>query len=140
LEVSARRGPTTARPVRRNIAHLTPAERQAYIDAVQQADLHTFPGGVSYWDKQDEIHQSTHNHGGNSFLPWHRELVNRYEALLQQSNPDVALHYWDWTQDPRAASDGQGNAISTCVRCCCAWSRTKKCDGYWRSTRSIPAA
>ncbi|MEV6235762.1 tyrosinase family protein [Lentzea sp. NPDC051838] len=98
-------------PVRRNIAHLTAAERQAYIDAVLQADLHTFSDGVSYWDKQDEIHQSTHNHGGNSFVPWHRELVNRYEALLQQSNPDVALHYWDWTEDPRAASDGQGGTV-----------------------------
>src|SRR5262249_7046796 len=100
-----------ARPVRRNFAHLTPAERQAYIDAVLQADLHSFPGGVSYWDKQDEIHQSTHNHGGNSFLPWHREVVDPYEARRQQSNPDVALHYWDWTEDPRAASDGQGGTI-----------------------------
>jgi hypothetical protein len=100
-----------ARPVRRNFAHLTPAERQAYIDAVLQADLHAYSDGVSYWDKQDQIHQSTHNHGGNSFLPWHRELVNRYEALLQQSNPDVALHYWDWTEDPRAASDGQGGTV-----------------------------
>ena len=59
-----------------------------------------FSDGVSYWDKQDQIHQSTHNHGDNSFIPWHRELVNRYEALFQQSNPDVALHYWDWTEDP----------------------------------------
>ena len=92
-----------AHPVRRNIAHLTAAERQAYIEAMLQADLHTFADGVSYWDKQDQIHQCTHNHGGNSFIPWHRELVNRYEALLQQSNPDVALHYWDWTEDPRAA-------------------------------------
>lgn len=40
-----------AHPVRRNFAHLTPAERQAYINAVLQADLHAFPGGVSYWDK-----------------------------------------------------------------------------------------
>jgi len=39
------------------------------------------------------------------------ELVNRYEALLQQSHPDVALHYWDWTEDPRAASDGQGGTV-----------------------------
>ena len=87
-------------PVRRNFAHLTDAERDAYIAAVQQADLLSYADGVSYWDKQDQIHQSTHNHGGNSFLPWHRELVNRYEALLQQANPDVALHYWDWTEDP----------------------------------------
>jgi len=98
-------------PVRRNIAHLSPAERQAYVDAVLQADLHSFADGVSYWDKQDQIHQSTHNHGGNSFLPWHRELVNRYEALLQQNNPAVAMHYWDWTEDPRAASDGQGGTV-----------------------------
>lgn len=66
---------------------------------------------MSYWDKQDQIHQSTHNHGDNSFIPWHRELVNRYEALLRQSNPDVALHYWDWTEDPRVASDGQGGTV-----------------------------
>jgi len=98
-------------PVRRNFAHLSPAEQQAYIQAVLAADLSTFSDGVSYWDKQDQIHQATHNHGGNSFLPWHRELVNRYEALLQKSNPDVAAHYWDWTEDPRAASDGQGGTV-----------------------------
>lgn len=99
-------------PVRRNFAHLSAAEQQAYIDAVLQADLRKYSDGVSYWDKQDQIHEGTHNHGGNSFVPWHRELVNRYEALLQQSNPDVALHYWDWTQDPRAASNGQGGTVA----------------------------
>jgi hypothetical protein len=100
-----------AHPVRRNFAHLSAAERQAYIQAVLQADLRTYSDGVSYWDKQDQIHQGTHNHGDNSFVPWHRELVNRYERLLQESNPDVALHYWDWTEDPRAASDGQGGTV-----------------------------
>ncbi|GAA3880590.1 hypothetical protein GCM10022275_31320 [Tessaracoccus defluvii] len=49
-----------AHPVRRNIAHLSASERQAYIDAVLQADLHAFSDGVSYWDKQDQIHQVTH--------------------------------------------------------------------------------
>jgi hypothetical protein len=101
-----------SKPTRRNFAHLSAAERQAYIDAVLQADLRTYSDGVSYWDKQDQIHEGTHNHGGNSFIPWHRELVNRYEALLQESNPDVALHYWDWTEDPRAASDGQGGTVA----------------------------
>ncbi|WNB86975.1 tyrosinase family protein [Cellulomonas sp. ATA003] len=42
----------------------------------------------------------------------HRELVNRYEALLRQSNPDVAAHYWDWTEDPRQASDGRGGTVN----------------------------
>jgi hypothetical protein len=98
-------------PVRRNFAHLSPGDQQAYIQAVLQADLATFSDGVSYWDKQDQIHQATHNHGGNSFIPWHREFVNRYEALLQKSSPDVALHYWDWTEDPTAASDGAGGTV-----------------------------
>ena len=36
---------------------------------------------------------------------WHRELRNRYERLLQEIDPDVALHYWDWATDPLA--DGE---------------------------------
>ena len=100
------------KPVRRNFAHLSAAEQQAYINAVLAADAHTYSDGVSFWDKQDQIHQGTHNHGGNSFIPWHRELCNRYEALLQQFDPDVALHYWDWTEDPRAASDGAGGTVN----------------------------
>jgi ribulose bisphosphate carboxylase small subunit len=60
------------------------------------------PGGVTFWFKQDEIHQATHVHGGPEFLPWHREIVNRIEGMLRQVNPHLSLHYWDWTQDPRA--------------------------------------
>jgi len=104
-----------AMPIRRNLAHLAPAERQQFVDAVRQIDLLAYPDGVSYWDKQDQIHQGTHNHGGNSFLPWHRELCNRLEKLLQQVDPDVALHYWDWTQDPRAADDGNGGTVDLCT-------------------------
>lgn len=32
-----------------------------------------FVCGVSYWFKQDEIHQATHVHGGPAFLSWHME-------------------------------------------------------------------
>ena len=100
-----------AGPIRRNVAHLTAAERQAYAQALRNVDLQAYADGVSYWDKQDQIHEGTHNHGGNSFIPWHRELVNRFEKLVQQVDPDMALHYWDWTQDPRAADDGQGGTV-----------------------------
>lgn len=99
-------------PVRRNIAHLTPAEREHFVDVIRQVDGLMYSDGVSYWDKQDQIHQATHNHGGNSFIPWHRELCNRFEKLLQQVDPDIALHYWDWTQDPRAADDGAGGTTN----------------------------
>ncbi len=98
-----------AKPVRRNIAHISDADRTKYINAVAQADQHFWSGGVvSYWDFQDLSHQTTHVHGGPKFLLWHRELCNRYEALLQQIDPDVALHYWDWTTDPRSSPNGSG--------------------------------
>lgn len=96
--------------IRRNIASVDPAERALFRDALIEINRRYFPGnrtdsipgGVSWWFKQDEIHQATHVHGGPEFLPWHREIVNRLEQMLRQVNPQLSLHYWDWTQDPRA--------------------------------------
>jgi hypothetical protein len=98
---------------RRNIASVEPAERALLRDALLELNRRLFPGtrndplpgGVSWWFKQDEIHQATHVHGGPEFLPWHREIVNRLEEMLRQINPQLSLHYWDWTQDPRSISD-----------------------------------
>jgi hypothetical protein len=108
--------------IRRNIAHVDPTERTALRDAFLELNRRFFPGtrsdsvtsgdcstggvnlagGVSWWFKQDEVHQATHVHHGPEFLPWHREIVNRLEEMLRQINPLLSLHYWDWTQDPRA--------------------------------------
>ena len=87
--------------IRRNIAHVDPTERAALIAAIIELNNRHLPGDpVSMWFKQDEIHQATHVHGGPEFLPWHRELVNRFEAMIRQVNPLLSLHYWDWTEDP----------------------------------------
>lgn len=95
--------------IRRNIASVDPTERALLRDALIELNRRAFPGnrgdtpapgGVSWWFKQDEIHQATHVHDGPEFLPWHREIVNRLEAMLRQINPQLSLHYWDWTQDP----------------------------------------
>ncbi len=95
--------------IRRNIALVEPEERALFRDAMIELNRRFFPGnrtddipgGVSWWFKQDEIHQGTHVHAGPEFLPWHREIVNRLEAMLRQINGHLSLHYWDWTQDPR---------------------------------------
>src|SRR5215218_8713710 len=97
--------------IRRNIASVDPAERVMLRNALIELNKRLYPGnrtdtpapgGVTWWFKQDEIHQATHVHGGPEFLPWHREIVNRLEQMLRQINPQLSLHYWDWTQDPRA--------------------------------------
>ncbi len=96
--------------IRRNIAEVSPIERDRFIEAIRKLDTTKFfPDGVSYWDKQEEIHKNAHFngvdvHGGPAFIPWHRVIVKRLEALLREVDPALSLHYWDWTTDPRVAS------------------------------------
>lgn len=100
--------------IRRNLADVEPSERALLRDAI--IALHqryypgsrndTPPGGVSWWFKQDEVHQATHVHRGPEFIPWHREFTNRFEELLRQINPQLSLHYWDFKQDPRNIPNG----------------------------------
>lgn len=100
--------------IRRNIAHVDPTERALLRDAILEMHKRYYPGvrsetppgGVSWWFKQDEIHQATHVHRGPEFLPWHRELTNRFEELLRQINPQLSLHYWDYKEDPRNVPNG----------------------------------
>jgi hypothetical protein len=109
--------------IRRNIASVDPAERAMLRDALIELNNRKYPGnradpvpgGVTWWFKQDEIHAATHVHGGPEFLPWHREIVNRLEELLRQVNPLLSLHYWDWTQDPRAIPNANlgGGVVGT---------------------------
>ena len=105
--------------IRRNIATVSAQERQRLRDAIIALHQQHYPGGrndtpaggVSRWFKQDEIHAHTHVHGCPAFLPWHRELVNRFEELIREIDPQLSLHYWDWTQDPTNAPDGAGGFV-----------------------------
>jgi len=109
--------------IRRNIASVDPSERALLRDALIAINQRFFPGNrtdpipgaVSWWFKQDEIHQATHVYGGPEFVPWHREIVNRLEEMLRAINPQLSLHYWDWTQDPRAIPNANlgGGATGT---------------------------
>jgi hypothetical protein len=100
--------------IRRNIKAVDPTERAMLRDAIIEMHHRYYPGdrddmppgGVSWWFKQDEIHQATHVHRGPEFLPWHREITNRFEELLREINPRLSLHYWDFAEDPTNISDG----------------------------------
>jgi Common central domain of tyrosinase len=106
--------------IRRNVATVSKEERDRLREAILAlhkklypgAKTDAIPGGVSYWFKQDEIHDSTHVHFCPAFLPWHRELVNRLETSLREIDPQLSLHYWNWTQDPTNAPDGRGGVVN----------------------------
>src|SRR4051812_39228669 len=99
--------------IRRDIATVSPEERVRFRDAFIALNKKFYegsptdtqfgrpvPGGVSLWFKQDEIHARTGIHHQNVFLPWHRELCNRLEQSLREVDPELSLHYWNWTTDP----------------------------------------
>jgi Common central domain of tyrosinase len=106
--------------IRRNIATVSKEERDRYVAAVLKLDDQSDPNwkysdGVTFFDKQQWVHYAGHGsggHGGILGLQWHRELCNRYEALLRAVDPQLSLHYWDWTTDPRAQIDGNGNPLN----------------------------
>jgi hypothetical protein len=102
--------------IRKNIISFSDNERDNFKHALValntedfrfggDRDDKPFAGGVSYWFKQDEIHQATHVHRGPAFLTWHRELCNRFERYLSSAsekltNKKMSLHYWNWNEDP----------------------------------------
>jgi hypothetical protein len=106
--------------IRRNLATVSKEERDLLLDAIKQLNTVFYPGtrtdfpagGVSYWFKQDEIHQSSHVHGCPAFLPRHRDLLNRFESMLRSIHPELSLHYWDWNLDPSNMPDGEGGTIN----------------------------
>ncbi|HYY81125.1 MAG TPA: hypothetical protein VFD04_18385, partial [Actinomycetes bacterium] len=61
--------------IRRNIASVDPTERAMLRDALIELNNRKYPGsrtdpvpgGVTWWFKQDEIHQATHVHGRPEF-------------------------------------------------------------------------
>ncbi len=88
--------------MRRNVAGISQAERDRLRDAFVQLNTQIiYPGGPSKWAIQDAIHQETHVHGVELFLLRYRELCNRIEAMIRKVDPELSLHYWDWSTNPR---------------------------------------
>ncbi len=89
---------------RRNVANLTPAEKQRFRNTVFQL----YERGA--YQKYVRFHGFVSNlgHSGPAFLPWHRAFLKKFEAELRSINPDVSLPYWDFTS-PNV--DPNGNSL-----------------------------
>ena len=104
---------------RKNQAHLSPAQRAAFVNAVL-----TLKASGTY-DAYVQIHRDFMGsaHRGSAFLPWHREFLLRFEEDLRAVDDTVTLPYWDWSVDNSPASSvwapdfmgGNGNAATGAV-------------------------
>lgn len=104
--------------IRRDVALVSQAERDRLLAAFLALDTSSlYPDGVTRWDKQEDIHKNAHLagvnvHVGPGFVPWHREIVNRLEQLLREVDPELSLHYWNFTVDPRSTAGGRANLFT----------------------------
>jgi tyrosinase len=73
----------------------TPSERREGYNAYDDFVLDHFES----FNCEHTWNQSGVGHNSPTLLPWHRELLLNFEAALQEAsgNPDLALPYWDWT-------------------------------------------
>ena len=95
------------------MAALTSIERQSFVDAVMALKRAPSPydSSLNYYDQFVRWHKDRYLchpaghagtmsmvHAGPLFLPWHRELLRRFEVALREvSGSDVTVPYWDWT-------------------------------------------
>jgi hypothetical protein len=80
---------------RKNQATLTAQEKSRFVAAVL-----TLKANGKY-DQYVTDHRdfAMGAHRGPAFLPWHRELLRRFEQDLQSVDSSVTLPYWDWSVD-----------------------------------------
>src|SRR5947199_8990123 len=77
--------------IRRDVATVSPEERDLLLDAFLKLDTtKSYPDGVSYWDKQEDIHKNAQFagvdvHCGPASIPGHRVPVTRLQELLRKT-------------------------------------------------------
>jgi tyrosinase len=100
---------------RKNVHALTVDEKRDFVRACKglkalPSQLH--PGSQSRYDDYVEVHLDAMNsspnwgHQDSAFLPWHRELLYRFEKDLQSIVAEVRIPYWDWTRHKTTADAG----------------------------------
>lgn len=92
---------------RRNVLQLSATERQDFVDTLHamKRQASAYEPETNAYDYFVELHgeafSSHYNaHMGAAFLPWHREMLRRFERELQRVSGDaeMTLPYWNWQQ------------------------------------------
>jgi tyrosinase len=117
----------TSTHLRKNVTAMTVSERKDFVDAVLALKRARSPynSSLSYYDQFVQWHKDryvcnpAHSddstmqmvHAGPMFLPWHRELLRRFEdALRDVSGKPISVPYWDWT-DPETVNPDNPHSV-----------------------------
>ncbi|MCU1451738.1 MAG: putative tyrosinase [Acidimicrobiales bacterium] len=103
---------------RKNVKALSASERDAYVGAVlalKRTPSRTTPG-INRYDEFVKLHLDAFScsrkwqnagaaHNSPLFLPWHREVLLKFEQALRDVSGDqqLTIPYWDWT-DPASTA------------------------------------
>ncbi|KAI8842198.1 hypothetical protein BJ741DRAFT_592469 [Chytriomyces cf. hyalinus JEL632] len=113
---------TSSWRTRKEWRDLSTAEKESFINALNGVRKN---GKYAQYVK---IHAQNLQsiHGRPLFLPWHREMLRRFEDELRKVDPTVSLPYWDWANEggnpinlnPQlfgAGSTSAGTKSSACI-------------------------
>lgn len=105
--------------MKRELRSLTDSDRAKFLDAAHVMwTTSTEDGKQLYGDAYTSIHNfviehsiASNNidcdayHDGSGFFTHHFALTNSFDASLRAINPEVTLHYWDFTIEGQAIKD-----------------------------------
>ena len=77
--------------LRKTYRSLTDVERDRFVQALFQLKEN---GTVDRFARMHAQHFFMNIHRSSHFLPWHREMLLRFERRLQQVHPDITIPYW----------------------------------------------
>ena len=89
--------------VRQNYRSLTDVERNRFVEALKHVKS---TGLVDQFAEIHERHFFHLIHRSSHFLPWHREMLLRFERELQKFHPDITIPYWDSSVDGNPSDPG----------------------------------
>lgn len=92
------------RPIRRNIATMSASDpyiaQYAQVVRTMRDRSAANPADPTGWEGFVVLHRRWCPHGNWLWLPWHRELLFRFERIAQNilEDPSFGVPYWNWTE------------------------------------------